>query len=166
MTQTSSSQLAPQWTPLSFVEEFAEDEDWTAYRVGKDELVIECPGSWSNYYMTLVDMRVLNTLRLSLSFHIQIPDDRREAVYELLSFINDRLWLGHFDLTDEDYPTFRHTLLLPDNKKNQERIIEEVILVAQNECERFYPVFQFVIWGAKDPLEAFSAALIDTMGEA
>jgi hypothetical protein len=34
------------------------------------------------------------------------------------------------------------------------------------ECERFYPVFQFVLWGGKSPAEAISAALIDTAGEA
>ena len=34
------------------------------------------------------------------------------------------------------------------------------------ECERFYPVFQFVLWGGKSPSEAISAALIDTAGEA
>ena len=32
--------------------------------------------------------------------------------------------------------------------------------------ERFYPVFQFVLWGGKSPGEAISAALIDTHGEA
>jgi hypothetical protein len=37
---------------------------------------------------------------------------------------------------------------------------------AVEECERFYPVFQFVLWGGKSPGEAISAALIDTHGEA
>ena len=37
---------------------------------------------------------------------------------------------------------------------------------ALEECERFYPVFQFVLWGGKSPGEAIAAALIDTHGEA
>ena len=37
---------------------------------------------------------------------------------------------------------------------------------AVEECERFYPVFQFVLWGGKSPSEAIAAALIDTAGEA
>ena len=37
---------------------------------------------------------------------------------------------------------------------------------ALEECERFYPVFQFVLWGGKSPSEAIAAALIDTQGEA
>jgi len=37
---------------------------------------------------------------------------------------------------------------------------------AIEECERFYPVFQFVLWAGKTPQEAIAAALIETQGEA
>jgi hypothetical protein len=43
---------------------------------------------------------------------------------------------------------------------------EAIAEAAMEECERFYPVFQFVLWGGKSPVEAISAALIDTAGEA
>jgi hypothetical protein len=37
---------------------------------------------------------------------------------------------------------------------------------AIDECERFYPVFQFVLWGGKSPADALAASLIETHGEA
>jgi hypothetical protein len=43
---------------------------------------------------------------------------------------------------------------------------ETVIETAIDECERFYPVFQFVLWAGKTPQEAIAAALIETAGEA
>ena len=43
---------------------------------------------------------------------------------------------------------------------------EAIAAAAVEECERFYPVFQFVLWGGKSPGEAIAAALIDTHGEA
>ena len=43
---------------------------------------------------------------------------------------------------------------------------EAIAEAAVEECERFYPVFQFVLWGGKSPGEAIAAALIDTQGEA
>ena len=43
---------------------------------------------------------------------------------------------------------------------------ETLIEAALDECERFYPVFQFVLWGDKTPQEAIAAALVDTAGEA
>ena len=38
--------------------------------------------------------------------------------------------------------------------------------IALNECERFYPAFQFVLWGGKEPQEAILAAMLETEGEA
>ena len=38
--------------------------------------------------------------------------------------------------------------------------------IALTECERFYPAFQFVIWGGKSASEAVSAAILDTIAEA
>src|SRR5688572_31021705 len=43
---------------------------------------------------------------------------------------------------------------------------KKITEAAMEECERFYPVFQFVLWGGKSPGEAIAAALIDTHGEA
>ena len=37
---------------------------------------------------------------------------------------------------------------------------------AVEECDRFYPVFQFILWGDKTPAEALAAALVDAAGEA
>ena len=44
--------------------------------------------------------------------------------------------------------------------------MEKLIEIALNECERFYPAFQFVIWGGKSPADAMAAAMLETMGEA
>ena len=41
-----------------------------------------------------------------------------------------------------------------------------VVDVALNECERYYPAFQYVIWGGKAPGEAVTAACLDPQGEA
>ena len=45
-------------------------------------------------------------------------------------------------------------------------LTETLIESAIDECERFYPVFQFVLWGGKSPAEALAASLIETRGEA
>ena len=34
------------------------------------------------------------------------------------------------------------------------------------ECERFYPAFQFVLWGGKSPADALAAAMLECVGEA
>jgi hypothetical protein len=41
-----------------------------------------------------------------------------------------------------------------------------VVVVAVEEYERYYPVFQLVLIAGKTPVEALAAALIETAGEA
>ena len=44
--------------------------------------------------------------------------------------------------------------------------MEDLIEIAVGEADRFYPAFQFLLWGGKSPEEALAAALLETVGEA
>ena len=44
--------------------------------------------------------------------------------------------------------------------------LEDLVDIAVTECERFYPAFQFVVWGGKSAEEAIAQAMIDPVGEA
>jgi hypothetical protein len=98
---------------------------------------------------------------------MRAPRHRRIPVNELLALVNERLWLGHFDLGSEDcMPTFRHTMPLRGVHGASVEQVEDVVDVALNECDRFYPAFHYVVWGGKDPNEAVAAACLDPAGEA
>ncbi len=98
---------------------------------------------------------------------MKVPKARRAAVFELLAVINERLWLGHFDLTSNDYsPAFRQGALLRGAGGASVEQIEDLVDIAVSECERFYPAFQLVVWGGKPAEEAIAAAMIDPLGEA
>jgi hypothetical protein len=43
---------------------------------------------------------------------------------------------------------------------------QTAIEAAVDECDRFYPVFQFILWGDKTPAEALASAMVDAQGEA
>lgn len=100
---------------------------------------------------------------------IKVGPDKRAAIYEALSLINEQLWLGHFEIwSGSGLVVFRHSTIL-DAREDEGLSLEQAEAIAEaavEECERFYPVFQFVLWGGKSPSEAISAALIDTHGEA
>jgi hypothetical protein len=97
---------------------------------------------------------------------IKVGLEKRTAIYEALSLINEQLWLGHFEMwSGSGLVVFRHSTILDGDGLSLEQA-EAIAEAAVEECERFYPVFQFVLWGGKSPGEAISAALIDTHGEA
>ena len=61
---------------------------------------------------------------------------------------------------------FRHAMLVREGTTVTGELLEELVDIALSECERFYPAFQFVIWGGKAPAEALAAAMLETEGEA
>ena len=87
-------------------------------------------------------------------------------IYELIAKLNERLWIGHFAIwIDEGIPMFRHTVHCQGGRIDASHI-DELVDLARSECERYYPAFQFVIWGGRTPDDAISCALLDTVGEA
>jgi hypothetical protein len=98
---------------------------------------------------------------------MKVPRSHRGRVYELLAAVNERLWLGHFDLAEgDDSPSFRQGVLLRGVFGASVEQIEDLVDISISECERFFPAFQLVVWGGKSAKEAIAAAMIDPVGEA
>jgi hypothetical protein len=155
--------------PIDTLETYFEAHGWTHERVSDDEIVATVPGSWTQYELRGVwreEDRVLQFLALP---DIRVAVDKRAAVYETIGLVNEQLWIGHFEIwSSTGMLLFRHAALL-DTGSDSALTTEQagtLIEAAIDECERFYPVFQFVLWGGKSPAEALQAALIETHGEA
>jgi hypothetical protein len=154
--------------PIDMLEHYFNAHGW-AYERAEEEIVATFQGSWAQYELRAIwrdDDHVLQFLALP---DIRVPSDKRAATYETIGLINEQLWLGHFELwTSSGLVLFRHAALLDseDGSGMTLQLAETLVEASIEECERFYPVFQFVLWADKTPQEAIAAALIDTQGEA
>ena len=159
----------PGTTPIDTLESFFEAHGWNHDRVGDEEIVAATQGSWGQYELRGIwrdDDRVLQFLAFP---DIQITAAHYGTIYETIGLINEQLWIGHFELWSAGGSVvFRHATLLDE----QDGVLlhtdqaEAVIDAAIGELDRFYPVFQFVLWGGKSPAEAIAAAMVETHGEA
>ena len=78
------------------------------------------------------------------------PDRRRQEILQLISRINEQLWVGHFDLwSSENVVMFRHALLLAGGADPTHGQCETMLRVSVEACERYFQAFQFVIWAGK-----------------
>ncbi len=144
-----------------------EARGWSCEMEGEDELVTEVKGSWASYQLRIVAREDDNVVQVLVMPDITVPDPMRPAMYETIGLVNEQLWLGHFDLWSANgMLLMRHGALLGPNGMLGLDQAQLIVDAAIDECERFYPVFQFVLWGGKTPREAIDAALIDTAGEA
>ncbi|GBD45130.1 hypothetical protein HRbin40_02632 [bacterium HR40] len=157
----------PPNNPVDIVEQLAADHDWNFQRRSEDELAAEIPGQWCSYRLWFCWHPEIGVFHLTCALDLEVPERRLPAVYRLLALANERLWLGHFEMwSEEGVPTFRHGVLFRDGMSATGELVEELVEIAVNECDRFYPAFEFVIARGKRPEEALAASLLETEGEA
>ena len=153
--------------PVDMLASLFEARGWPHEFVSDDEITGEVKGSWATYQIQAVWRREDHVLQLLCLPDIRMTDDKRAAMYEALALINEQLWLGHFDVwSNGGVVLYRHGLLLGDEGLLSPSQAQLAVESAIEECDRFYPVFQFILWGDKTPAEALAAAMVDAAGEA
>ncbi|WP_198665860.1 MULTISPECIES: YbjN domain-containing protein [unclassified Sphingomonas] len=154
--------------PIDMLEAYYAAHGWDHER-HEDEIVATVKGSWTTYELRALWREDDSVLQFLAFPDIKVTDDRRTAVYEAIGLVNEQLWIGHFELwSSSGVLLYRHAVMVDGEDEGTMTLGGAELLVesAIEECERFYPVFQFVLWGGKTPREALAAALIETQGEA
>lgn len=153
--------------PLDVVEHVASTNDWSFERAGDDEITILVAGRWSDYQISFTWMHDLEALHLACAFDLKVPERRRTEVQQLISMINEQLWVGHFDLWSKDgMVMFRHALVLSGGLTASSLQCQSLLGTALEACEGYFPAFQFVVWAGKNAREALDGAMFETSGEA
>lgn len=154
--------------PIDQAEEIVAGNDWAFERHGVDELACEVPGRYCDFRLFFAWRPQVAAIHLACMIDLRVDERKRQRVHHLHGLMNEKLWIGHFELcSDHGAPMWRHTLLhrgLRDDLAMDQ--LEEAVETALNECERLYPAYQFLLWGGKTPEEAFEAAMFDCAGEA
>ena len=153
--------------PLDIMEQIVIANDWAFDRRSASEMAAEAPGRWCDYGLYFSWSHEISAMHFTCTFDLKVPEKRRGLLYELLALANDRLWIGHFGIESGDgMPVFRHAVLLRGAPGASAESLEDMVDIAITECERFFPAFQFVLWGGKSPQDALAAAMLECVGEA
>ena len=153
--------------PLDVMEQIVIANDWVFDRRNDSEMAAEVPGKWCNFELYFSWSHEISAMHFTCAFDLKVPEKQRVALYELLALANEKLWIGHFGMDSEDgMPVFRHSVLLRGAPGASAESLEDMVDIAITECERFFPAFQFVLWGGKPPAEALAAAMLECVGEA
>ena len=153
--------------PLDVVERLASLRDWIFDRAETDEMSVSVSGSWADYHIAFTWIEDVEALHVACAFDLKVPERRRQEVLQLLSYINEQLWVGHFDLwSSENVVMFRNALLLAGGAEPTQGQCETMLRVAVEACERYFQAFQFVIWAGKSAREALDSVLFETEGTA
>lgn len=140
---------------------------WTHELHGDDEIHGEVPGSWTTYQLRAIWRAEDRVLQLLCLPEVRVSPDKRGAAHELVALINEQMWLGHFDVWSQGgVLVYRHGMMLGDDGLLSLAMAQLAVETALSECDRFYPAFQFVLWGDRSPRDALDAAMVEAQGEA
>ncbi|XBQ15054.1 MAG: YbjN domain-containing protein [Oceanicaulis sp.] len=152
--------------PLESVEQAVIGEQYP-YERDELELHLAAPGAWRDHQIWFAYRPELDVIHVCASLELKAPDNRFKDVCELVARLNERLWLGHFDVwADDGSIIFRHALTLPEAEGVSVSQAAALIAAAKEAGERLYPAFHYLLWSGKSAAEAVSAAMFDTVGEA
>ncbi len=163
----SSNDCLPYTSPILLLEELFSQFEWTYECTSDVEFTAEVEGRWCTYRFMAVWMQEMDSLMVGALIDLQIPPEKVANVNILLSSMNPRVWLGHFEIApDDEIPAFRYNFSLRGSVGPAPEQIEDIVTSAIMECDRLYPALQFLLWGGKSPEEALEAAMLDTLGDA
>ena len=153
--------------PIDVVEEVIYSKKWTFSRADDYELVAEIASKWCQYRFYFTWSEQIRAISLTVTFDLKFPHAKIKDAHELLALINEKLWIGHFDITSKNgIPAYRHTVLSFPEDEVLHHQLENLVDIAIYECEKFYPAFQLVLFEDSDPSKALAISTFDTIGVA
>ena len=167
MAQIKTENILLENNPIDIIEEVVLANGWE-YEIDENKNIhVQIGGSWCDYQLSYGLNDNGNIIYLSCALDIKVTDTNSVEIYKLLSEINQKLALGHFEVWKEDgWPIFRHSILISNKKSLCKSQVEEISLIALEECERFYPAFQFLLWENKNAKDSLKDLMLYTQGEA
>ena len=167
MFLNNSSSNNIELNPIDLIEDAVLSYNWPYNRTDKNTLFAEAKGNWCDYHLTLAWNDDRKLLQYSWLYNLKIEPEKYSLVYPLINKINLSLPSGHIELWDnEGMIMYRNSEITNSEVNIGESEIDFILTSCLKECDKYYPSFQFVLWGKKSPLQALEASLINTQGEA
>ncbi len=157
----------PSADPLDALEAVAGFLDIESERIDDAELHLAVPGAWRDAGVWFTWRPELSTLQMGAPLDLKVPPGRFLEAARLVAMVNERLWIGHFDLwSDDGAIIFRNSIVLPETGALDRTQAQILIRGAGEAIDRFFPAFNYMLWGGKTAEEALAASLFETAGNA
>lgn len=153
--------------PVDVIEQIANGHDWSFERTAEDEISVCIAGSWADYNVSFSWMEDYEALHLACAFNITAPKSRRGEMLSLLSVINEKMLVGHFDYWQQAGAVmFRQTLLLSGGLHPTDAQVKTLLMTALDACEAHYTACQSVALAGMNADDALRHAMFETVGNA
>src|ERR1700684_1900758 len=88
--------------PLEVVEHVLNAENLSFDRTEDGDLAFALAGDWRDYELWFAWRPEADALQLGVSLDLHAAKSKMAKTFELLSLVNPRVWVGHFELWSDD----------------------------------------------------------------
>ena len=166
MTSSFTDLIDSKFHPINLLEKIIISKNWVFERPIDDEIYIEVPTKYSNLIVQVSWLKTEGRIEIKSFFYNKMDFSNNLEIYKLLNLINNKVDYGHFIICDNKYHTFKNSIIVKDYKNVNFDLLKEILNYAILESERFFPVFQLVLWGGKKAEEAILFFDFKTEGKA
>ena len=154
------------YNPLDLVEDIIITNQWEYQKDINKNIHVEVGGKWCDYQLSYGINEDIKLIYISCALDIKIPEYKLKDAFCLLSNINEKLLIGHFEVwTEDSWPVLRQSFPIPSNQGLCRSQIEQASMMALEECEKFYPAFQMFAWDSKYANDTLQHLMLETQGE-
>lgn len=149
---------------IDTIENALKKQDYKYSRLEESELDVSIP---PNYNLTILLRNDYNILHFSNDLNIICPEDRLAVAEDSIIKVNERIWLGHFDLLSMDNRiVFSFSLPFADTIVLDEDYIEDILFMILDESDRFYHYFKMILSDKQIPNFSIGTLFKTAIGEA
>lgn len=149
--------------PLTVIEAVADYNDWEHSLLSDTEAAIVISGLSISYEIHFIWQKETSHLHLICFSDLEAPTNPTIDFLRLLMLVNQKLWVGAFSVLENNIVAYRHVLHLKGLGYNDfETLIDEVVGIALDESESFFPGFEKVLQNgslSSDDLDLLSAGV-------
>ena len=113
------------------------NKNWNFSRSDAHELVADIYTNMCQYRLYFNWSESLKSINFTVTFDIKFPPNKHSDIYELLAKINEKLWIGHFDITSKSgILAYRQTFFLPHENDMLFNQLEDLVDISIYEYTR------------------------------
>ena len=107
-----SNTIEYRFNPINIFEKISISNNWAFERPLDEEIYVEVPTKYSNLIIQISWSKKDHTIDLKASFYIKMDFSTNDEIFRLLNLINNTINIGHFQINESKYPTFKYSMIL------------------------------------------------------
>ena len=152
---------------IDITESVATKLDLAYQRVDDNEISIVLMGEKTDYELTVILKADYEIIYFSCDLDIVAPADKYALITEAIVKVNERIWVGHFDLiTNNNRIVYSLTIPFISSFLVDESIMESIMELISDECDKFSHYFLMILETSDFSDFAISTLFLDSAGEA